>query len=443
MTGKYTLYIDYSEVVDVAGNHATGVNGSGSGGIATFGPFHFDNTPPVCDGNDGKTNWTKGGYTINQYCRDNDGTDDQSGCKKRTYTTMYFDTQTIKSDNITISDEAGNEAVCDYNVYIDNTAPSCGLNNGKTNWTKGEEKITQYCVEDENTQIGCEKKEYSNTWSGSVDVQTSTITIKDRVGNTKLCDVNVYLDNIPPVCSFSYTSSSVVLNYTENHVKEFGLSTFYGNPNGALSNGIIHNNTYYGIVRDRAGNECYIQTTVRNTIDRYIKKSKYCNREVTSWQQTAKKCNYNGKTQKWKTCERKDDGEGGYTYYWSYTTKYNQSRCFDNTVFDCTSNHYQDGTNYECYDAYGLGSGKTTTESTCSSSGWSCSSSYVNQTHYDCSPNYKYSFDPEVTTDVTKCTKATVSKCNSSNYSKSNVTCDKYIGCEDGYTKINDSYCHN
>ncbi len=443
LTGIYTLQVDVSEIVDYAGNHATGVNGGGTASLTEFGPFYFDNTPPRCSSNNGKESWTKNGYTINQLCADDDGTEDQSGCVKKTYTIKYLDTQTVKYDSVVIADKVGNETTCNYGVFIDNTPPYCGLNNGKTNWTTGEEKITQNCEEDESTQSGCESSAYTSTWNGAVDVAEATITIKDKVGNYRPCTVNVYLDNIAPVCSFSYVGSQVVLNYTENHVKTQGLSTAYSNPNGALSAGMAHNTTYYGLVRDLAGNECNISVKIRKTIDRYTKKSKYCNREVVSWEQTAKKCNYNGKTQKWKTCERKDDGEGGYDYYWSYSTKTGQSRCFESVAFDCTSNHYQDGDNYECYDAYGLGSGTTTTVNTCNSSSWSCGSGHVNETHYDCSPNYTYHFDPEVTSDVTKCTAKKVSKCNSSNYNNSNVTCDKYIGCESGYTKINNNYCHN
>ncbi len=140
LTGIYYLCIDFSQITDYAGNHATSVNGSGGGGRAIFGPFYFDNTPPVCDGNNGKTTWTNGSYTINQLCIDDDGTTDQSGCEQRTWTTKYLDNQSVKTDKVTIADKAGNTTKCHYDVYLDNKKPSCSLTqpgaDGNNGWYK-------------------------------------------------------------------------------------------------------------------------------------------------------------------------------------------------------------------------------------------------------------------------------------------------------------------
>ena len=142
ITGTYYLYLDYSGITDYAGNHAVDINGRGSGGIAVFGPFMFDNTPPVCDGVGGKTNWTNGTYTVLQSCKDDAGTTDQSGCKENSFAKAYTLAQNVKTDTITIEDNAGNTSVCPINVYLEHIAPSCELHepaggpDGSNGWYK-------------------------------------------------------------------------------------------------------------------------------------------------------------------------------------------------------------------------------------------------------------------------------------------------------------------
>ena len=230
LTGKYYLCIDFSQITDYAGNHATSVNGSGGGGRAIFGPYYFDNTPPTCDGNNGKTNWTTGGYTINQLCADNDGTNDQSGCKKRTYTTVYYAFQNVFGDRVTIEDNAGNTTVCDYNVYIDNETPACGTNNGKSNWTRGSWTGNQYCTDG---YSGCARNPFSYTWTSSTN--QSSITISDNVGHTRSCPISVRLDTDAPKCTTQSTQAE-----------------------GSWTNGTV---TLTGVCSDTGGSGCKPNTT--------------------------------------------------------------------------------------------------------------------------------------------------------------------------------------
>ncbi len=140
MTGIYYLWIDASDVHDYAGNYATSVNGQGT--LAMFGPFMFDNTPPACGPNNGKTNWTNGTYNILQQCHDDTGTTDQSGCVEDVYVIPYSQTDNVKSDSTVISDHAGNTNTCDYNVYLEHIKPSCELHepeggpDGDNGWYK-------------------------------------------------------------------------------------------------------------------------------------------------------------------------------------------------------------------------------------------------------------------------------------------------------------------
>ena len=276
LTGIYWLYVDYSTIRDYAGNYATKVNGmSFAGKIAKFGPFMFDNTPPVCDGNNGKTNWTAGSYTINQYCIDNDGTDDQSGCEKRTWTTKYLDWQTIKSDEVIITDKAGNSTTCPYDVYLDNTKPVCVDVGGKKTWTKGTYTVEQKCKETSADQSGCAENPFKKDYTTSQTVKTDTIQIKDNVGNTRTCDTNIYLDNTAPSCSLSepgadgnngwYKSKSVTITAShqdngdiQSGVSQKGTAKTSGSTNGNTSVKFTENGaslTAHCYVKDTAGNE--------------------------------------------------------------------------------------------------------------------------------------------------------------------------------------------
>ena len=206
VTGTWYLWIDASGYTDWAGNKPVG---NQNGTTYVFGPYKFDNTAPVCDGNNGKTKWTMGGYNIFQKCRDNQGTADQSGCTLPIYPVVYTNIQTVKDDSVTIYDNAGNSTVCGYNVYIDNTKPVCGTDNGKTNWTKGTYTVTVNCSDGTN-QSECTQNSYSSFYDGTV--KESSITIIDVAGNTRVCPINVYLDNTPPVCGSTSGDSTTWTN---------------------------------------------------------------------------------------------------------------------------------------------------------------------------------------------------------------------------------------
>ncbi len=199
LTGTYYLYIDTTAFKDYAGNYPN-PPAMANGHYFVYGPYKFDNTPPKCNGNNGKTNWTKGEYTINQLCIDNVGTEDQSRCVQDMYSIYYGTNRTVKSDSVTIYDNAGNTTVCPYDVYLDNTPPVCDGRAGKTNWTKGTYTVVQKCGEDVNTQSGCSQPTFSRYYGTSDTYKTHNITISDNVGNTTVCNTDVYLDNTPPVC---------------------------------------------------------------------------------------------------------------------------------------------------------------------------------------------------------------------------------------------------
>ena len=96
-----------------------------------------------------------------------------------------------------IQDALGNKKVLSSNFgpyKIDETKPSCGTVTGEsTSWTSSDRTISVAC-KDEGS--GCEKDPYSQTFTENAT--TKTITIKDKVGLTNTCKVNVYIDKTKP-----------------------------------------------------------------------------------------------------------------------------------------------------------------------------------------------------------------------------------------------------
>ena len=171
----------------------TATNASGKTVVGSV-TYMKDTKNPSCGTNDGSTTWIKGSRTINQKC-----SDETSGCTKDLFTKEFKNT--TKTSNITITDNAGNVNTCNVNVYVDNSKPTCGTNNGSTTWTNKDRTITQECSD---LNSGCNKveKTYSKTQ------KTDTITISDNVGNTNTCNVNVYVDKDKPSCSVSISGSN-------------------------------------------------------------------------------------------------------------------------------------------------------------------------------------------------------------------------------------------
>jgi len=103
-------------------------------------------------------------------------------------------------------DNAGNcSGWTSYIAKLDRTAPTCGTaTNSSTTWTNSNRTIKQACSD---TLSGCEKTSYDTTYKDNI--KTSSVIIKDKVGNTKTCNYNVYIDKVKPTCGkASGTSTS-------------------------------------------------------------------------------------------------------------------------------------------------------------------------------------------------------------------------------------------
>ncbi|MBR6948855.1 MAG: prepilin-type N-terminal cleavage/methylation domain-containing protein, partial [Bacilli bacterium] len=98
------------------------ININGYSSTKSFSPDGFiDNTPPYCNKIVGQsTSWTTGKRTITVNC-----IDDESGCKKDSYTQEF--TEEAITAIINLENNSGKTGECQVNVYIDKYAPKVTL----------------------------------------------------------------------------------------------------------------------------------------------------------------------------------------------------------------------------------------------------------------------------------------------------------------------------
>ena len=328
------------------------------------------------------------------------------------------------------------------------------------------------------------------TYEGSRKLQYE---FSDAAGNKTSFTIVVKIDKTSPTCKLKINGSNVVFDTKSDNSKyvadssiSYGLSNSNSATYNSTSSLALGVKTYYGFVKDSAGNTGSCSLDVKNTT--ITQTTKKCNRSHNGYTKTTKKCNssFNGYTKTSKTCNsstspyysglcncvKKDGGSMQYsvtnttysscsaycisirgydagsgrlahpvTYSWGGTsTTYPQTctanniSCGSSTVgksnVTCTSRGY----------SYSWGGESSSTVSSCSSNNISCNSSHSGQTYVGCTDKgYSYSFGSSSSSTVTSCTENTFS-CNSTNYNKTYTGCA--YNCASGYTKHNNSYCY-
>ena len=182
--------------------------------------FQLDKTVPTCNISSQNSSWTKNDVNIAVGCSDT-GT---SGCTVESYSKSYKDENTVATDSLEISDNAGNKTTCSYNVYHDKQAPSCGNNSGSTSWTNQNRTVSVDCSETFGS--GCTKNSFSNEFKSTKT--SDNITISDSAGNSRNCPVNVYVDKTAPVydgCDNTGMSGKAYMN-TYWHDDHSGISSW-------------------------------------------------------------------------------------------------------------------------------------------------------------------------------------------------------------------------
>ena len=152
-------------------------------------------------------------------------------------------------------------------IRIDKTAPTCGSNNGSTTWTNQNRTVTLNCIDN---QSGCATSPVATTFTETLT--TSSISIKDRAGNTASCPVDVYIDKIPPYTPAINWNQLVTIDGASI---ESGL---YGDCIGSKCGG----NNYSQQLKDE-GRECFTERQCNISLDSKVNVPRVCSfRKTTS-----------------------------------------------------------------------------------------------------------------------------------------------------------------
>lgn len=215
----------------------------------------LDRVPPTMPTTGESTDWIKGTRNFSVNCSD-------AVSKCQTPPGAQSISSTTKTKSYTVKDNAGNTFTKDVNVYVDNTPPSCGdITGASKTWTKDPRTIKVKCNDNHSK---CTQTEFSKTFNDTIEV--GKITIKDKAGNTKDCDVNAYVDKEPPTVATSAknsTSDNLTITLSDNKaLAGYAIQTTEKTPSnwtavsGKSSTKTFTKDTgtYYVYVKDAAGN---------------------------------------------------------------------------------------------------------------------------------------------------------------------------------------------
>ena len=175
-----------------------------------------DNTPPTCSVQNVGGNYSSG-FNVKVVCNDN-----ESGCTENNR--VYYG---LKSNQTyTVYDKAGNSGRCTSSIPVDNTPPTCSVQNVGGNYSSGF-NINVVCNDRES---GC--TENNRVYYGLKSNQT--YTVYDKAGNSGKCTSSIPVDNTPPTCSISKSNTgtfdgvhvTVYCHDNESGCRE-GAKTYY------------------------------------------------------------------------------------------------------------------------------------------------------------------------------------------------------------------------
>ena len=164
-----------------------------------------DNTPPICgEVENANTTWTKGARTVTVGC-----SDPESGCMRDKFSVLFKDSTSV--GHIEIKNRSSNTnaktTVCNVNVYIDNTEPTCELEvvggTQEGEWVSGDNIVVKFTSKEDAHSglltygIGTSYKtpDYNKQDSYRINTATGTTTIfgyvKDKAGNEGMCSKTI------------------------------------------------------------------------------------------------------------------------------------------------------------------------------------------------------------------------------------------------------------
>ena len=257
-----------------------------------------DTTKPTCSikdtGTKGSNNWYKSNVNLTMTTSDKEsgvasyGMNTSNGAvyNGTTKMTLTYDTKSQTYYGF-VRDRAGNVGTCSKNVKRDTVAPSCTVNVsnnnlGENGWYKGNVSLS---LSENDATSGVVSRglttssstSYNGSRSATQTADTSGTTyygyVKDDAGNTSSCSKTVKKDTVAPTCSLSINGtmgnsswyrSNVTLSLSRNDdrsgVAAYGISTstsaIYNGNASYTHTSDIKSVTYYGYVKDAAGNTC-------------------------------------------------------------------------------------------------------------------------------------------------------------------------------------------
>ena len=185
-----------------------------------------------------------------------------------------------------VKDNAGNVGKCSKSVKVDTSAPTCTVSFSGTAGDNGWYKIS-------NVSVSLTKSDPGNSTMASFDLTTSSSAsyngkssgtqanttgttwygyVKDKAGNTGKCSASVKVDTSAPTCalkksgtwnSAGYYTSNVTVSFDTktdtggSNMASYGLassSSVNYNSNTSATQGASNGITWYGFVKDNAGN---------------------------------------------------------------------------------------------------------------------------------------------------------------------------------------------
>lgn len=285
----------YLKSVDKAGNEST-----------ASGPYIFkvDQIAPTCEttysgGYNGE--WTSKDVILVGVCQDN-----ASGCTSETQNVSKKLTKSKSSAASpgTVQDVAGNKTTCPNKAYkIDKTTPRCSIAasgvQGDSSWykskvdlklsakTDGPSKIKYTLTNARTTQPS-----YDNSTAKQQAAETNGTNwygyVENEAGTKNSCDIFIKVDTKAPTCQVNigggtpgkngwYTSNvALKLNRIEDNgspIKGYGLSQgttknkYNSTTTGTQSNSTASGTTWYGYIKDEAGNEGSCKTARAIKVD--------------------------------------------------------------------------------------------------------------------------------------------------------------------------------
>ena len=190
-------------------------------------------------------------------------------------------------------DKAGNVSTSPTEIKItsiDNSVPVCNIPAGQEGWSRSY-TYTYGCKNDVGS--GCATPSITKTITTDTDKINLNWNIKDNVGNSESCstDLQAHVDVTAPTCQIVVSSNStkgdnnwytsdveinLVTNDNLSGVAEKGLSTSSSEDYNGVEQIILKNDTdsngitYYGYVKDKAGNTNKCELNVKRLAEKPI-----------------------------------------------------------------------------------------------------------------------------------------------------------------------------